>query len=53
MRGLMAAITPNAKKTARGNRIQQKKSRNMRKKGLLKFFWEGPCVPAPFTEAHQ
>jgi hypothetical protein len=41
----MAAITPNAKNNKREQNLPNK-SRNMRKKGLLEFFGDGPHVPA-------
>jgi hypothetical protein len=44
------AITPNAKKASKREQDPPKKSRSMRKKGLLKFFGEGPRMPAPTTE---
>ncbi len=49
-RNLSAAIMPNAKKASEREQDPPQKSRSMRKKGLLKFFGEGPCVPAPTTE---
>ncbi len=49
-RNLLAAITPNAKKASNREQDLPQKSRSMRKKGLLKFFGEGPHMPAPTTE---
>jgi hypothetical protein len=50
VRNLLAAITPNAKKSSKREQDPPIKSRSMRKKGLLKFFGEGPRVPASTTE---
>ncbi len=49
-RNLSVAITLNAKKASKREQDPPKKSRSMRKKGMLKFFGEGPQVPAPTTE---
>ncbi len=49
MRGQTAAITTNMKNSKK-EQDPPKKSRNMRKKGLLEFFGEGPRVPTPSTE---
>jgi hypothetical protein len=53
-RNLSVAITPNAKKASKREQDPPKKfkkSRSMRKKGLLKSFGEEPRVPAPTTES--
>ena len=49
-RNLLVAITPNAKKASKREQDLLKKSSSMRKKGLLKFFGEGPCVRVPTME---
>ncbi len=49
-RNLSAAITPNAKKASKREQDPPQTSRSMRKKGLLKFFGEGPGMPAPTME---
>jgi hypothetical protein len=49
-RNLSGAITPNKKKASKREQDLPKRSWSMRKKGLLKFFGEGPHVPAPTTE---
>jgi hypothetical protein len=50
MRGMAAKFTPNAKKISEREQDSAKKTRHMKKKGLLKFFREGPRVPAPSAE---
>jgi hypothetical protein len=50
MREMTAEITPNAKKYCKREEDSAKKTRHMKKKELLKFFGEGPQVPAPLTE---
>ena len=49
-RNLSVAITLNAKKASKREQDPPKKSRSMRKKGLLKVFGEGLCMPVPTTE---
>jgi hypothetical protein len=49
-RNLSAAIIRNTKKARKREQDPPKKSRSMKKKGLLKFFGEGPWVPAPTTK---
>ncbi len=44
---LTAKITPNTKKTSKREQDQTKKSRHVRKQGLLDFFGKGVQVPAP------
>jgi hypothetical protein len=50
MRGRALAITPNAKKASKREQSLAKKSRKMRKKGLLEYFGDGPRVQGPSTK---
>ncbi len=49
MRGLTAAITPNAKKTSKKGQ-DPAKDQGREKEGTVEVFGEGPCVPGPSTE---
>ncbi len=49
MRGALKDITPVSKKTGEREQSAAKKSHQVRKQGLLKFFGEGPQVQPPST----
>ncbi len=50
MGGKETDVTPASKKTSKREQSAAKKSRQVRKKGLLQYFGDGLCVQPPSTE---